>query len=528
MYVLLHNEPNAENSAMLQALYSRSAGSVNDHLSKLVQSGSSSFMKNYYVGYGHASIGSSGYCTLFLEGISMLAAKAVENSPLFNGQETSSRYIDFSKQNFYNPYLITNPGLGAYVQQSLDKLRAFYIKAQEPLKTHLRGKYPNMSGSTDSVESDRLKAIYEKTISAKAFDILRGFLPAAATTNVAWTTSLRTAHEQTVLMLHHPLREVRVMASAIYVRLYRQYPSSFVKEYSVDYWQEEFNKNTNTIFNKELSFDEFMEKVKQFEGNDLFEYHSHLDHFYSVNQSRGITYKPFYYVVDHSFSESMMKIHGQQPESDDIRPMYWAGDAYPGRKKTEYLPLHSPARTRSSVTFGMALDFGSFRDLQRHRAGYTSMPVIDGALGFQAWYMDQLPESLKGEADKVLREVWKVARAIQAADPDDLNLQYVFPMGTYVKVNCDWSVAQAIYVAELRTGKTVHPTLRKPMQELARFLERNGHRVMADYDESDWTTKRGKQDIVEKIDYQKMVDNVVASIKQDPHPVVFPSALNPE
>jgi hypothetical protein len=142
--------------------------------------------------------------------------------------------------------------------------------------------------------------------------------------------------------------------------------------------------------------------------------------------------------------------------------------------------------------------------------------------------MDQLPESLKDEADKVLREVWKVARAIQAADPDDLSLQYVFPMGTYVKVKCDWSVAQAIYVAELRTGKTVHPTLRKPMQQLARFLEQSGYRVMADYDESDWTTKRGKQDIVENIDYQKMVDNVVSSIKQDPHPVVFPSALKPE
>lgn len=44
--------------------------------------------------------------------MSLLAAKAIENHPLFNGQESSTRYINYDrKDGFLNPNENNIPGL---------------------------------------------------------------------------------------------------------------------------------------------------------------------------------------------------------------------------------------------------------------------------------------------------------------------------------------------------------------------------------------------------------------------------------
>jgi hypothetical protein len=114
--------------------------------------------------------------------------------------------------------------------------------------------------------------------------------------------------------------------------------------------------------------------------------------------------------------------------------------------------------------------------------------------GFHPWYYDQLP----GESKQKVQELFKTLRDAYSVIENPLDRQYISPMGTIAPVNLEYTVAQAVYVAELRTGKTVHPTLRKPMQELAKILAYHGVQVYADMDESDWTLRRGTQDIVAK------------------------------
>ena len=92
-----------EDVAMLQALYSRSPASVDSHLDKVEEVGSGKFMDRYYVGYGHRSIGDCGTTTMFIEGVTMLTAKAIQDWPLYSGQESSTRYMDFSTAEFNDP-----------------------------------------------------------------------------------------------------------------------------------------------------------------------------------------------------------------------------------------------------------------------------------------------------------------------------------------------------------------------------------------------------------------------------------------
>jgi len=155
---------NAESEAMLQALHSRSVWWIKHHLKILKEKWAENFMKNFYVWYGHKSIWDCGSMTLFVEWISMLGAKAIQDSKLYNGQEASTRYIDFSKQK------ILNPVWNKLWEDIQEKQRSFYLSILKPLQEHLEKKYP--------MQEWEKEPIYKKAIVAKAFDIARWFLPA--------------------------------------------------------------------------------------------------------------------------------------------------------------------------------------------------------------------------------------------------------------------------------------------------------------------------------------------------------------
>ncbi len=203
-----------EANAMLQALYSRSPKSVVEHLEQVRTVGAEKFMANYYVGYGHKSIGDCGSVSIFVENVSMLVAKAVQDWPLYSGQEASTRYLDMAKQEMLNP--LGTPE-GAEIQE---KWRAFYVHALETLVPALKLRFP--------IEEGQKESLYEKAIKARAFDIARGFLPAGATTFASWHTNLRQAHDHLKEMRHHPLPEVRETAAAILGALQAKYQSSFL------------------------------------------------------------------------------------------------------------------------------------------------------------------------------------------------------------------------------------------------------------------------------------------------------------
>ena len=126
----------AEMTAMLQALHSRSTEGIDGHLAVLAERGADKFMSTYYVQYGHKSIGDCGVGVVFIEGISMLAAKAIQDSKLYNGQEASTRYIDFANQPFLNPQ---GTAAGTAIQENW---RRFYLKAVAEMKTELPNRYP--------------------------------------------------------------------------------------------------------------------------------------------------------------------------------------------------------------------------------------------------------------------------------------------------------------------------------------------------------------------------------------------------
>lgn len=447
MKIKVHTEQNAENNAMLQALYSRSASSVDEHLEVLKAKGSSNFMSSYYVGYGHKSIGDCGFATVYLEGVSMLAAKAIQDYPLYNGQESSSRYIDWSKQPFR---LATWFELGkdrrgeAAQQEVLSDLRKFYVESKEDLVNHLYRIYPVKEGEN--------LATYKKAINAKAFDILRGFLPAGATTNVAWTTNLRNFDEHLKHLGYHPLVEVVEIAVKTNRELANTYPSSF--------------KSLLTDFPKRIT--------------DPSNYYWTSGRFYKE-------------VAD--ASSSLHNTESGAVRSLSSRVLELKKDTlpdFPLRTWGERIPRYYFLPEQYA---NLIIDFGSFRDLHRHRNGKLAMPILTPNYHFNAWYLEQLPPPLYVKALNLLAKVERVYGKLRKEFTPEV-LQYMLPMGYNVATTLQCSVDQMLYIAELRSGQTVHATLRPIAQAIGKNLVERGLKTVF-YDDSpdEWTTRRGTQDI---------------------------------
>lgn len=398
-----------ETRAMIQAFYSRSTMSIADRLATLgdTEEKMKKALHSYYVGYGHESIGELGTITVFFEGISMLAAKAIQDDPLYRGQESSTRYIDFAKQPAVVPVDANN---GSYMLELQEKCRAFYVKALPLLIERIKKEKP-YSGEVS-------EAIYNKTVTARAFDILRGFLPAGMTTNVAWTGDFRVIGRQLRRLMAHPLYEVRQIAHQTYEKLLVDYPNSF-----------RVLRDSDKVSNEEFySFED-------------------------VSQEEFITF-----INDHNL--------------EDFNAKYY--------KFVDIVADHT-------------IDFGSYRDLQRHRNCKWLMPLLTTKLGFHPFYLENLPESLIDEAVDLVAGIQN--KFLESEE----NWQYAVPMGFKVNIMMKFDVNQAIYLAKLRSSVTVHPTLRVWAQELGRFLQ-NEFAIDAevDYSEDNWTLKRGVQDIVKK------------------------------
>ncbi len=425
--IIIDNLP-PEDVAMLQALYSRDPRSVKVHLDKVKEAGPGKFMERFYVGYGHKSIGDCGTTTIFAEGISMLAAKAVQDWPLYNGQESSTRYLDFSTMSIMNPL---GTKKGEAIQQ---KWMNLYNKAIERLVIHLKELHPR--------KADEKEDVYDKAIKARAFDISRCLLPAGMTTMVAWHTNLRQAADHLKVMRHHPLQEVRDLAESITTSLQQKYPNSFGHK---RYPEEE---TYLAATQKELAYQ------KPFSTKKL-EYKAYL-------------------------------------RKDQIARYAKALKKRPAKSELPY-----QARSCGDIVFRFPLDFGSYRDLQRQRSMTAPMPLLTTKLGFHPWYLSQFPKDFQLILKK---EIAALVKEIKSLPGDDVTKQCYIAMGFNVSIEMTASLPSAVYIAELRSGKTVHPTLRPIAQEIGKVLKKVVPDIALYIDEGvdEFSVKRGVQDIVEK------------------------------
>ncbi len=415
-----------EAQAMVLAMYSRSNRSVLEHLETVAKKGPESFMATYYVGYGHQSIGELGDVTVCLEGISMFAAKAFQDWNKYRGQEASTRYIDFGSQPFLNP--LNDPERNNY----LESLRSFYVDALPIQEQFLSTRFPIMENA-----DEKTVGIYTKAIKARAFDVLRGFLPGGATTSIAWHIDLREAADQLRELRQHVLEEVRELAEMVEHALFEKYPSSFGhKRY---------------------------EATEGYIGNCTG---------YSLPESRPQSVTIEHDGIDRAFLSRLKK------------------EVFAVPPKT---PLSRKVRPAGVVRFSMLLDFASYRDIQRQRSISQNMPLLTTDLGFEEWYMDELAPELKERAEKLVKDAPKGGGAV-----DQYYLPMGFKL--FFEAAGDLSAQHYIVQlrAQKTVHPTLAIRAKTLGELLSESFSEFGLKFYFDADPTGFSIKRGEQDIVKR------------------------------
>lgn len=426
-----HYDP--EVRAMLMSMYSRDYGPIANRLPDTEESVHQHKEKlgKFYVGYNHKSIGQCAVTDIYFESVSQLAAKAIENHPLFNGSEASTRYINFS----------TQPMIHFDIPEIIDwqeRFRAFYIKALPLVVEKVKSEFPfelNSGSNADRSPKEHAKKVetWNNTCKARAFDICRGILPAGVTTNVGFSGTFDTLNDHFGEMLYHPSPEMKDIANETLTGLAGKYSYAAIP------------------LEKQLARNQYLTEEHFYTEMDLQENFSGL--------------------------RVMAEEHTEPFDFD--------------RNKFEKLPRYISEQYR--LKYLDFIDFGSYRDLHRHRNGYITMPLLMPDLGFNIFYYDNLTDALKIELGDLLAEFENWYYYI--TELDDVVAQYAVPMGYNVPFEYTCDINQTLYILELRSGKTVHQTLREVCHRWAKSFQEEFPciAIHVDFDEENFTLKRGQQ-----------------------------------
>src|SRR5712691_1071745 len=194
-----------EIQAYALAKYSRSSQGMLESIQELSAQKAEKFLDTFYFQYGHRSIADLAHLVFGLEQISILAAIAVVDEPVWDGQERSTRYQPFRKTGWHLPEEVQGGPAAAVFSQTAEGLFSAYEQLSAALLEHL----------IDAVArpAEMSEGIYRRTLRARAFDVARSLLPLATHTSVGQIVSARVLERQIGRLLGSPYAELRAVGA---------------------------------------------------------------------------------------------------------------------------------------------------------------------------------------------------------------------------------------------------------------------------------------------------------------------------
>lgn len=414
--------------------------------------------------YGDDSVAQLGGVHLACEQASNLLTKVLEWGRLMSYLEQSTRYIAYDariggRYRFYRDPGILGSPLGTRFVGEMDRLFDTYAELLPPMMDFFREQFPKDDSDSDFV--------YRQAIRAKAFDALRGILPAASLSNVGIYGTGQAYEALLLRMRSHPLPESRAYADLMLRELRKVIPSFLKRVDLADRgvaWSEYLGRNR-------VAMDEVAERI--------------------FPSTTAVDAAPLVTLVDHDpdaevhLVTAMLYPHTHLPEVQveaKVRQMTTEERlevvrAYVGERSNR---RHRPGRAleRIDYRFDVLADYGAFRDLQRHRMLTVEWQPLSPRHGFTR------PEAvdLAGQAGVFDRAMER------SADLYDLlvnrfpaEASYAVCLAYKVRFSMQMNAREAMHLLELRSGPQGHPAYREVAQDMHTLIaEQAGHHAVAE------------------------------------------------
>jgi thymidylate synthase ThyX len=440
------------------------------------------FYRRVLLEYGDDSVAELGEAQVGVEGISNIAAKIIEDRRIgLSYLEKSSRYVAFDQKTQDGRYrycreraIMASKHSDSYVA-ACDLSFDTYSKSLQPLQSFLRENGPIEGLSFFDSEEKRevpfgklreekdIKAaqrIYNVSIKAKSFDILRGLLPASTLTNIGITGNGRAFEYLLTLMYGSGLDEVKSMAGSLFEELNAVIPS-FVRRANDKHGvalQEYLDKTSGE--QKQLAA-EFLSGISVDQSPNPVKLIDHEDNFLAESK---VASAILYEQAEGQSMEKILNFVKSMPSGDRSRVI----SSYTQFRRNR---RHRPGRAFEMVdyTFELFTNFGMFRDLHRHRVLTMERQLLSARHGY-----DLPGELVVAGLDKEFRECMEFSKRTynELALTMPMQAQYVvnfaFRYPYFIKTN----LREACHLIELRTAPQGHPDYRGVCQSIYREISK--------------------------------------------------------
>ena len=414
--------------------------------------------------YGDDSVAQLGGVHLACEQASNLLTKVLEWGRLMSYLEQSTRYIAYDERltngryrYFRDPEVLDSP-LGARYVGDMDRLFDAYADLLPLMIAWFSEAYPKEAGDSDFV--------YRTSVKAKAFDALRGILPAAATSNVGIFGTGQGYEALLLRMRSHPLPEARAYADLMLTELRKVIPS-FLKRVDLP---DRGGAWSDYLASNRAAMDEVAGRL--FEGE-------------APEPVPEVVLTDFDPDAEDKLVAGMLYPHTQLPESQVLERVRRLSTedklgvirAYTGERNNR---RHKPGRglERVAYRFDICSDYGAFRDLQRHRMLTIEWQSLTPDHGYDV--PDAVVAAGHGDAfEAAMARSELLYRTM--AEPFPHQASYAVSLAFKVRYVMQMNAREAVHMLELRTGPQGHPSYRRVCQEMHRLIaEHAGHVAVAE------------------------------------------------
>ncbi len=446
--------------AVLLAYYSRSRDDLRTNLARLLDDDSlalnatgaamprsvasaedkaRAFHEKWVVGYGHSSVAEHAVVHLAVEDVSIVASKVIEDLRLGSYTEKSTRYVVFDTGSFADLPSLPDDVRAPY-RETCANLFATYLELFPIVQHGLRELVPQDPTLTPKAR--------ENVLRSHTCDLLRGLLPASTRTNLGITANARALGMLISKMLSFPLGEVRALGLQM---------------------REEARSVAPTL-------------LRYADQNDyrasLRDQISHAAPIVAARHTPAPA-APTVRVVHHD-PDALERIvlaltyDGATADAAGVR------DAIGSMSREARLAIVAAAMSKrgtydppprafeaASVSVEMDLDYGAYRDLQRHRMVSPATQLLGCSLGAQV--PDELEQLGVGaryrEALDRAQHTWELLHSTLPFEA-----QYVVPLAYRVRTLWTLDLREVFHVVELRSGKQGHASYRRIAQQMYRAV----------------------------------------------------------
>lgn len=481
----------------IYARYSRAPGGFRDTLLKeFIKEGNidagkaQDLIERVLIAFGDDSVGELEGAHVSFEGISMIATKEIEDRRIGGSPiEQSTRYVFYDQKTDDGEWLYVKPEevmesahAEAYTE-TMDFIFSTYAELAEPMQEYYRrlkpltaaeydidgdGRKETFSDLTDERDIKAFRRTYKMDIRTKACDTLRYLLPLATKTNVGMFGNGRFFQGLISHCYTSPIPEVRRIGEKAHGALDGIIPRYVKRARMNEYAQA--NRRRMAALTKDLlsgighdtdGYVTLTDRGEEVIGDRVragTDAHEALQDEIDVRTVACMLYPH----ADASFGQIRERVRAMRPEERQV-----IIDTYVGDRRTR---RDRPGRAFESdypYMFDMLTDWGTYKDLMRHRMTTQIRQKFTPLLGFS------MPPDLEaaGFADRA-RECHRRATGLYERLLPDFpeEASYATLHGNRIRWMMGFNDREAFHLLELRSTPQGHASYRKVAQEMHKAI----------------------------------------------------------